>query len=717
MPVVSTENKNKYYPDAFILGFTLLGVQVILLREFLMVFYGNELVIGVLLSLWMLLSGAGAWAGRYFNGKVNYPVLIRLLLLIICVYPLSASFGLEFYRNDIFETGRMISFFEIIFFSFLILLPLCFAGGMTFVLINASKDNGNGHAQKVYSIESLGSMAGGMVISILFIYYLNIDNFKSLEYIMLINFIYFGIIDFRRRRPFQSLVFLLAAIGIMHLTYTYDIEKVARQALFPGQELILTEETPYGNLTITKTQNQLNFYENGVLLFSTDNDVQREEDVHYAMLQRPGAKHVLLIGGGLTGTTYEILKYPSVEQLDYLENNRDIINLTGEHIDFLNNEKIHYHAVDPLIFVKNTDTKYDVVIINQPPPSSAQLNRFFTVDFYHRLKSIIKEKGILATRISSSANYLSDEEIELQSSIYNGLRNEFRNILILPGSHNYYLASDDSLSSNYSELLSVTELENKYVNSFYINSDLLNFRSSQLLSSFDRDAPLNKDFKPTVYLIYLKYWLSYFGARFWILPFICITLMLVFFIFAKPPSTVMFTSGLTGAAVEVVLIISFQVIFGNVYLFLGVFITVFMAGLAAGGWLSSFCKKKNWNKRALFIQFFTGIYILLIAVTLFYLKDYSGTLLIQLTFFLMIIVVSMFVGLQYGVSISKRKEEIRKSVSSVYASDLAGAAVGSLLAVIWLIPLYGIYVSLLILAGLHFLTLFILLLKGNLKYF
>ena len=46
------------------LGLTSLVTQVILLREFLSIFFGNELVIGILLANWMLLTAIGSFAGK-----------------------------------------------------------------------------------------------------------------------------------------------------------------------------------------------------------------------------------------------------------------------------------------------------------------------------------------------------------------------------------------------------------------------------------------------------------------------------------------------------------------------------------------------------------------------------------------------------------------------------------------------------------------------------
>ena len=69
---------------------------------------------------------------------------------------------------------------------------------------------------------------------------------------------------------------------------------------------------------VTQAAGQLNFIENGVPLFSTENVGRVEETVHYAMAQRPNARRVLLISGGVSGTACEMLKYP-VEAVDYVE--------------------------------------------------------------------------------------------------------------------------------------------------------------------------------------------------------------------------------------------------------------------------------------------------------------------------------------------------------------------------------------------------------------
>jgi hypothetical protein len=47
--------------NLFLLGLISISTQVIMLREALAIFHGNELIIGLFLGIWMLLTAAGAF--------------------------------------------------------------------------------------------------------------------------------------------------------------------------------------------------------------------------------------------------------------------------------------------------------------------------------------------------------------------------------------------------------------------------------------------------------------------------------------------------------------------------------------------------------------------------------------------------------------------------------------------------------------------------------
>jgi spermidine synthase len=49
----------------FVSGFTMLMVQVVLLRELASLYAVNELIVGVFLAFWMLFAGLGAYVARF----------------------------------------------------------------------------------------------------------------------------------------------------------------------------------------------------------------------------------------------------------------------------------------------------------------------------------------------------------------------------------------------------------------------------------------------------------------------------------------------------------------------------------------------------------------------------------------------------------------------------------------------------------------------------
>ena len=91
-----------------------------------------------------------------------------------------------------------------------------------------------------------------------------------------------------------------------------------RQILLPGIKVTGTKDTPYGNITKGKYKGEESLYYNQRLLAYNDDATEREEDIHYAMLQSESPEKVILISGSLQSHLPEILKYP-VSRIIYIE--------------------------------------------------------------------------------------------------------------------------------------------------------------------------------------------------------------------------------------------------------------------------------------------------------------------------------------------------------------------------------------------------------------
>ncbi len=373
------------------LGATSIVTQVILLRDFLSAFYGNELVIGIILANWMIITGAGSFVGKYFNKLSASDNFIGVLLAFIAVLPGITLYLLRFLRNIIFLPGSMAGLTQILYTSFILLLPYCFVSGFSFTLLaqKLSAKYESNLIGRIYALESAGSVIGGLAFNLVLIFYL--ETFQSLIVVTAIDFLVALSLVFRYRKNGVIAAVASGAITLLALAWVVNLDDVTERLQFQGQELLFHKDTPYGNLAVTKQADQMNFYENNMLLFSTNDVVANEEAVHYAMIQHADPKSVLLISGGISGTTREILKY-DVDRIDYVEINPWIIDVGSQYTSALADRRVHVINQDARLYVKTASQNYDAVLINLPDPNTAQLNRYYTLGFFEELRRVLEQE-------------------------------------------------------------------------------------------------------------------------------------------------------------------------------------------------------------------------------------------------------------------------------------------------------------------------------------
>ena len=91
------------------LGISSVITQILLGREFLSVFYGNELVFGIILANWLLLTGIGAYLGKYSERIKNKVSLIFFLQILVAILPFISIFLVRYLRNVLFPVGILVS--------------------------------------------------------------------------------------------------------------------------------------------------------------------------------------------------------------------------------------------------------------------------------------------------------------------------------------------------------------------------------------------------------------------------------------------------------------------------------------------------------------------------------------------------------------------------------------------------------------------------------
>lgn len=690
----------------FALGFTAMITQLVLLRAFLSVFHGNELVIGIILGNWMLLTALGSRAGRAAPRARTPQRLFPSLLLWLGTIPLLTLFLLFLLKNQVFVPGTLAGLPEIFLASLVLMFPFCFLSGYSFSFFTwyLFRQGDPSLTTVSYSWESAGSLAGGFLFSFILVFFL--DPFRSLAVVLLFDLTVFAWMvrkeGFLPRR-LLPLFFLLAA-GLA--PFLFPVDKAALHFLYPHQQILEHRESPFGSLVVTRMGDQLNLYEDHTLVAHTLDVVSREEDVHYAMVQRQAPARVLLISGGIAGTLQEILKYPSVQEVDYVEIDPAIIRLGKKYFPFPDDPRVRVIIRDARRYLNRSDKKYDIILVNVPPPATAQVNRYYTLEFFRTVAASLRDSGVVSLRLPASQNYLGEAESDITALMWNTLRKVFPHVVIVPGEKNYFLASDAPLSLEIARLVTERGIQNQYVSPWYLQDDLLKMRSRMILSRLQEGGEINRDNDPVAYFRQIAVWLSYYRTDTRIFVALLLGLFLWFFVRTGAHGRVIFAGGLAAASAEVLLLFLFETIYGYLYLMTGMLVTLFMAGIAGGAYVwrrgtfppgpPSLYRSALWLAGG--ILFLPGLTWLLHQLATLPL---TGEILILLYAFAL----GWSTGRLFRAASHMQKGDVARVSSSLYSADLAGGALGAFTVATLTLPITGLTGTVLLTAILLFLTL------------
>jgi len=684
------------------LGLTALISQVIFLREFLSVFNGNELVIGIIFACWMLLTGTGALIGRASppsNTKNKTQISGFFLLGLL---PLLTILIIRFLKNMVFPAGSMAGIAGILIFSASVLLFFCLLSGFLFtrLTVELSRKYSANLLGKSYAIESIGSIGGGLIFSFLLVYLLG--TFQILFLMLIIN-LSVAVIMYQAGRRWILFAGLISIL-VFVLVFILDLDLRSRSMLFPNQTTIETRETPYGNLVVTETGNQITIYENGTPVSISADVSAVEEDVHYAMVQHNHPDTVLVLSGDLAGITSEIAKYP-VRHADYVELNPWITRIRSKHLGHPEYQWLNILHTDGRKFLRKTEYAYDVIMVNLPAPGTAQVNRYYTTEFFQEVKLRLHPEGIISISLPGTENYLSTEAERLYTLIYNTLGQTFRHILVVPGQKTYFLASDAELNIDIPGLIEQKGIATTYVNTYYLDLASMQERSRQIEEIIQGGDLINQDFQPRAYFLQLDFWLSHFNTNFWMPVIILIFVILLAGLRSNPLEIGIFTAGFTGAAAELIILIGIQVVFGYIYLYLAIIVTVFMSGLATGALLADRVYGEitylKFRVTQVLLAAITGI----MAITFLLIERIQlPEILLHIIFTSLIFLVAFVSGLLFASAALLRRSSIASTTARLYSTDLAGSAAGALLTAILLIPLLGLTRSLVLIVLLNLLA-------------
>jgi spermidine synthase len=589
--------------------------------------------------------------------------------------------------------------------------------------------------------EAAGSALGGILASVVLLRFL--ESFQIAAVVALLNLCMAAILLLGADRKRVSAVVLVGiGLAIPLLRYVApSLAKSSQARLWRGFHLLESRNSIYGNLAVIETGNIRSLYDNGVILANVPDESAAEEAVHYALLEHPAPRKILLIGGGENGSIVQVLKHPTVERVDYVELDPALISMARrffptQSAPLVMDGRVHIHYTDGRLYLKTARERFDVIILDLPDPQTAQLNRFYTVEFFRSASGHLAPGGLLALQLRASEDYISPERAEFLQCIHRTLREVFPYVLAIPGeSMHFFGAQRPDILSDDPQLL-ISRLKARNLQTLYVREYFIPFRMTPDRMAQVRDllqplpaTPVNRDFEPVAYYFDVVLWNTQFelGYSRWFKAAVHIAFtriiegalavllgvaILLLSVSARDrrarasAAYCMAATGFTLMALQIFLLLGFQSVYGYVYHQLAILIAMFMAGIAIGTWLG--IRRIRSSERSpspspfrvmastQFLLALSGPALILLVRLLSRISSGTATLLAaQFVFPALAVLGGMLGGSQFPIATkiylggSSPKTSVGTGVGVLYAIDLFGGCVGALLLSTYLIPVFG----------------------------
>jgi len=191
----------------------------------------------------------------------------------------------------------------------------------------------------------------------------------------------------------------------MELWYTEQHTDSVRFSIQVDHQ-ILSKQSDFQRIDVFQSPEFGKFFTLDGLIMITEKDefIYHDMIVHIPMAVNPDIKKVLVIGAGDGGTIRELCRYATIEHIDMVEIDEEVVNVCKEHFPSttvsLNDPRVNLYFEDGLKFVRSKKNEYDLIIVDSTDPFGPG-EGLFTREFYNNCYTALSETGILVNQHES----------------------------------------------------------------------------------------------------------------------------------------------------------------------------------------------------------------------------------------------------------------------------------------------------------------------------
>ncbi len=744
----------------FSYGLFTIGAQTLLFREFVTAFEGNDISVGVFFGAWFLWIGLGALLIRCSNRLADLlsdhveslfllyiPAFLGQFLLILQVRALA---GIASYD--------LMSIQTLVFWAMVVNAPVSLVTGVLFpVACRWVERTDSFPISRVYILEAVGSLAGGLAVTALLAYHVHTPRvFLLLALVLLLSVGIAGLRGVGRthlshgRGAWAALI--LAATSAVAIATGVDgivaghLRAMKWSKLLPREAFEGAFTTAQAEYLYGRYHGQWVVMREGGVCEALPNEEEAGQTAATVLCQSPNATRALVIGSGLA-VCRRLLLLPQMEAVVWTSPDSEYVDWLAQHGpgEFgIGDPRFHPVVRESREYLDATRDHFDLIIVNLPDVASAAFNRYFTLEFYQKIKNSLRDGGLISVSIAGNENIMGAELVSLGASAKRTLEQVFSHLVLVPGDQTWLIASDSASLTGDPAILrdrfAAMEGSQRVFPATGLLSIYLPDRATQALESYGKtdlpqDLLINRDSRPLPHLYGLLLAARQSGAsvtRFvkllavsgWT-PFVVpLLIFVVLRLWAaqgqragRRPSSfdssfLVFSTGGVGIATMLILMYAYETHFGSLYLHVGVISSLFMAGLTAGALVCSVLVRASQetpdgvtaSRRHALLVLILLIHGLVLAAITFGLAgtDVGGRF--GHAVFATAFVLSGFCGGGYwpiaAAQLAVGGFQSGAAGSRLETADHFGACLGGLATSLLLVPVLGTRVSLLVLIGL-----------------
>lgn len=359
----------------------------------------------ITIGLYMSAMGMGSYLSKYINTNLfNKFVFIEMSVGI-----LGGFSSLILFLSNIYT-----DIYALIMYTLIILIGI-FVGLEIPILtriIESNESNVQKNLANIFTFDYIGGLIGSIIFPIILFPKLGFITTTllvgTINIVVAILIIFKYKIYIEKYKSMKIIAIICLIIIICFLFVGGILANKIEEGLY-RDDVILSEQTQYQKIVMTKHKDDMRLFLDGNLQFSTNDEYRYHEAlVHIPMMYATSHQKVLILGGGDGLASREVLKYDDVEKIvlvdidkgmtDLCSNNKQISELNKNS---LKNEKVQIINEDAYIFVQENQEKFDVIIIDFPDPNNETLNKLYTNVFYNYIKVNMAENGVMVCQSTS----------------------------------------------------------------------------------------------------------------------------------------------------------------------------------------------------------------------------------------------------------------------------------------------------------------------------